>query len=85
MLNGVDWDYIEGEEIEGADRSGFTAQNWQEVYPDQVTEDEDGRLQILRSIGCQVFDADVVEAIKSLNAKIEDLESQLASLSQGQG
>jgi hypothetical protein len=78
-LNGVDWEWKEGEEIEGADLSGFTAQNWESVYPDDVVE-VDGVKQISRSIDTQVFDADLVEAIKAQQVQIEALLARIEVL-----
>ena len=39
-LTGIDWDWKEDIDfdVEGAETSGFTAQNWAEVYPEQVSE-----------------------------------------------
>ena len=112
-LTGIDWDWKEDIDfdVEGTETSGFTAQNWAEVYPEQVTEifpelpaaepeiDEDGqpieaaeteeidntgrtdgKLQINRNLNSQKFDADVVEAIKSLHSTIEALTARLDAL-----
>jgi hypothetical protein len=75
-LNGVDWDWKSGKGIEGADTSGFTAQNWESVYPNDV-EEIDGVKQIIRSIDTQVFDADLVEAIKAQQVQIESLLARI--------
>ena len=72
-LNGVPWDWKPGKEIKGADKSGFTAQNWATVYPEQVIE-EDGVLKIFRSVDTQVFEADLVEAIKAQQEQINQLK-----------
>jgi len=59
---------------------GFTAQNIQEVFPHLVSEDNEGYLQT--SYG--TYDAMYVEAIRTLYQKINDLEAQVAELSQAE-
>jgi hypothetical protein len=54
---------------------GLIAQNVQEVFPELVREGEDGFLS-LRDRGLVAV---LIEAIKELNAKVEDLQNQLAN------
>ena len=70
--NRPDYDRPEGVQY------GFTAQNIQEVFPDLVSEDNEGYLQT--SYG--TYDAMYVEAIRALYQKINDLEAKVEALSQ---
>jgi len=57
---------------------GFTAQNIQKVYPELVSEDNEGYLQT--SYG--TYDAMYIEAIRALTEKIEVLENRIGQLEQ---
>jgi hypothetical protein len=56
--------------------SGFIAQEFQEQYPNSVHDDGEGKLMIGIEMG---FYADIVSTIQSLQNKINELETRLAS------
>lgn len=58
---------------------GFTAQNIQQVFPELVTEDNDGYLQTAYG----TYDAMYIESIRALLDKIEKLEDRLETLEGG--
>jgi len=57
---------------------GFTAQNIQKVFPDLVSEDNDGYLQTAYG----TYDAMYIEAIRALTEKIDVLENRIGELEQ---
>jgi hypothetical protein len=75
-LRPVEFDYIKSEG--GGHQVGFVAQEMQEVYPDAVGERQpDGMLTVT---GWSKTEARLVKAIQELNAKVEALQSEIATL-----
>jgi hypothetical protein len=78
-LKGITYQW--NDEVTGYDRPtghiyGFTAQNIQEVFPELVSQDDQGYLQTAYG----TYDAMYVECIRALNEKIEKLEAQVSEI-----
>lgn len=77
-LNGVIYDkaeYIGGEAIET--EAGIVAQTLQDVLPEAVRETEDSRGNKILTVSSQAQIALLVEAVKTLSARVKELESKL--------
>lgn len=77
-LNGVIYDkaeYIGGEAIET--EAGIVAQTLQDVLPEAVRETEDSKGNKILTVSSQAQIALLVEAVKTLSARVKELESKL--------
>ena len=80
-LRGVTYEYKDPEAIGELDgvRTGFIAQEVEEVIPDWVWEAQDG----YKRVTIRGFEALTVEALRELEAENEELRSRLAALESG--
>ncbi|QXV83448.1 long tail fiber distal subunit [Escherichia phage PaulHMueller] len=77
-LNGVIYDkaeYIGGDAIET--EAGIVAQTLQDVLPEAVRETEDSKGNKILTVSSQAQIALLVEAVKTLSARVKELESKL--------
>jgi hypothetical protein len=74
-LRPVEFDYIESEG--GGHQIGFVAQEMQTVYPDSIGQRADGMLTVT---GWNKTEARLVKAIQELNAEIQSLKAEVATL-----
>ena len=73
-LKPSEFDFIDG----GGHQIGFIAQEFQEVYPDAVSVNEDD--EMLMIIGWSKQEARLVSALQGAVEKINQLETRIAAL-----
>jgi hypothetical protein len=77
-LRGVtfEWDDAERRRSEAGPQYGFVAQEVEPVFPEWVSEGEDG----YKSLNLSGFEAVVVEALRELKASVDELSGRVAKL-----
>jgi trimeric autotransporter adhesin len=74
-LRPVEFDYLES--MGGGHQIGFIAQEVNEIYPDLVSEDENGMLTLT---DMNKNDARLIKAIQELKAELDTVKAELATL-----